>query len=73
MDTPERHRPVNAPPDATDAPDAPDAPDAQGGDGLERMRRRGDEFLSAGDSAIEGVLSSDSVGFLKHVRQTGGQ
>lgn len=65
MDTPERHRPPREPPVA--------ATGSGTGEGLERLRREGEDFLSAADSAIERALSNDSEGFLRHVRQTGGQ
>lgn len=65
METPERHRRRD---DSTDSAPRPD-----GGGGLERTRRAGEDFLSAGDEAIQRALSGDSEQFLRQVRQTGGQ
>ncbi len=65
METPERHR-------RTDEPGGP-AAGPQQNEGLERVRRAGADFLSAGDDAIERALSGNSERFLQEVRQTGGQ
>ncbi len=52
----------------------PAAPGAGGGsDELSRLRRQGEELLSAGDSIIRNTLSGDSEAFLRASRQQGGQ
>jgi len=42
-------------------------------DGLERLRRAGDELLAAADEVISRTLSGNSERFLRSNRQTGGQ
>ncbi|MGE0553215.1 MAG: hypothetical protein AB7R55_07275 [Gemmatimonadales bacterium] len=53
----------------------PDDSEREGGDdaNLERLRQQADDFLAAGDAAIERALSSDSEAFLRSSRQLGGQ
>lgn len=53
----------------------PDDFEHEGGDdaNLERLRRQADDFLAAGDAAIERALSADSEAFLRSSRQLGGQ
>lgn len=51
-------------------PSADGAPD---GGGLQALRREGEEFLAAGDEAINRALSGDSQAFLTASRQQGGQ
>ncbi|HVS03945.1 MAG TPA: hypothetical protein VMT16_14360 [Thermoanaerobaculia bacterium] len=49
-------------------------PDEEPRDGdLARLRARGDDFLAAGDEAIERALSGDSEAFLRANRQEGGE
>jgi hypothetical protein len=40
---------------------------------LERLRKAGEDCLSAGDEAIKRAISGDSTAFLNAARQTGGQ
>jgi len=51
----------------------PDQPDGDDGARLEQLRSQADDFLAAGDAAIERALSSDSEAFLRSARQLGGQ
>jgi len=53
----------------------PDDSERQGDDdaNLERLRQQADDFLAAGDAAIERALSSDSEAFLRSSRQLGGE
>ena len=40
---------------------------------LENLRQEGGDLLAAADEAIRAALSGNSLDFLAHVRQTGGQ
>ena len=55
-----------------DSDGAPDGANDQGA-GLESARQAGDDLLQAGDSIIRGLMSGDSVAYLRSSRQTGGQ
>ncbi len=56
-------------------PGPPDLPEADsGGNGnLGELHRAGEDFLAAGDEAIQRALSGDSEAFLRANRQKGGQ
>lgn len=61
----ERVRDVREDPRPQREPETPDE--------LARLRARGDDFLAAGDAAIERALSGDSEAFLRANRQEGGE
>ncbi len=42
-------------------------------DNLERLRKAGEDYLSAGDQAIKKIISADSTAFLNAAKQVGGQ
>ncbi len=44
-----------------------------GGGGLGDLRREGQDFLSAGEDAVNRALSADSAAFLNASRQEGGE
>jgi hypothetical protein len=44
-----------------------------GGDNLARIRSIGEDFLRAGDEAIQRALSANSAAFLAASRQQGGE
>ncbi len=44
-----------------------------GGGELSRLRRQGEDFLAAGDEAIDRALSGNSEAFITANRQHGGQ
>ena len=44
-----------------------------GGGGLSNLRREGQDFLSAGEDAVNRALSADSAAFLNASRQEGGE
>jgi alpha-D-ribose 1-methylphosphonate 5-triphosphate synthase subunit PhnI len=46
--------------------------DSAGGE-LDDLRRAGEDFLAAGDEAIQKALSSDSEAFLHANQQSGGE
>ncbi len=51
------------------------APPPAGGDtgGLAALRSAGQEFVAAGDAAIDRALKGSSEDFLSHTKQQGGQ
>lgn len=51
----------------------PPSPGPESGSTLRRLRRAGDEILTAGDEAIEKALSKDSQAFLRATRQQSGE
>lgn len=65
-----RERPREAAPRPNRSPTG--GPGNPGGN-LEATRRRGDNLLAAGDTAINRALSGDSQAFLAATRQHGGQ
>jgi hypothetical protein len=48
-------------------------PDGPAGDGLSEIRQAGEDFLKAGDEAINRAMSTNSEAFLAANRQQGGQ
>jgi hypothetical protein len=50
--------------------DDPLGPDLSCGDGLQELRRKADDLLSAADDALDRVLSGDSQSFLEAGRQS---
>ena len=56
-----------------DDQDSPDAQTAEHTTALGNQRQAGEEFLRAGDEAIDRALSRDSAQFLRANQQAGGE